>query len=109
MVNPSAADAKVRPLTDDGVIAPRPIVRAGVGEAIDQVAVTPLLAAAVETEVTVPFPLATIFPFNLLIAPTIESAEEIVPVVDEYPVRSFPTTAASVKDADGSALVARVP
>src|ERR1035437_781409 len=54
MVNPSAADAKVRPLTDDGVMAPRPIVRAGVGEAIDKVAVTPLLAAAVETEVTVP-------------------------------------------------------
>ena len=36
------------------MIAPKPIVNAGVGEAIDQVAVTPLLADAVETEVTVP-------------------------------------------------------
>jgi len=40
--------------TELGVIAPRPIVKAGVGDAIDQVAVTPLLAAAVETAVTVP-------------------------------------------------------
>ena len=38
------------------MIAPKPIVNAGVGDAIDQVAVTPLLAAAVETEVTVPVP-----------------------------------------------------
>ena len=40
--------------TDVGVMAPNPMVRAGVGVAIDQVAVTPLFAAAVETEVTVP-------------------------------------------------------
>jgi hypothetical protein len=54
MVNPVDAVARVSPLTDVGVIAPKPMVKAGVGEDIDHVAVTPLLAAAVETEVTVP-------------------------------------------------------
>src|ERR1019366_8457382 len=44
----------VTPFTEVGVMAPKPIVKAGVGEAIDQVAVTPLLASAVDTEVTVP-------------------------------------------------------
>lgn len=44
----------VRPLTDVGVMAPNPIVKAGVVVAVAQVAVTPLLAVAVETEVTVP-------------------------------------------------------
>lgn len=46
----------VNPFTDVGVIAANPIVKAGVGEVIDQVAVTPLFAAAVDTEVTVPVP-----------------------------------------------------
>lgn len=41
-------------LIDDGVIAPNPIVNAGVVVPLAQVAVTPLFAAAVETEVTVP-------------------------------------------------------
>jgi hypothetical protein len=44
----------VKPLTDVGVMAPNPIVKAGVVVAVAQVAVTPLLAAAVDTEVTVP-------------------------------------------------------
>jgi hypothetical protein len=35
-------------------MAPNPIVKAGVVVAVAHVAVTPLLAAAVETEVTVP-------------------------------------------------------
>jgi hypothetical protein len=79
IVNPSAAEVRVKPLTLVGVIAPSPIVRAGVGDAIDQVAVTPLLAAAVETDVTVPFPLAAMFPFNLLIACNIVSVAATVP------------------------------
>ena len=54
IVNPVAAAVKVSPLTEVGVIAPNPMVRAGVVVAVAQVAVTPLLAAAVETEVTVP-------------------------------------------------------
>jgi hypothetical protein len=53
--NPVALAVKVKPFTEVGVIAPSPIVRAGVVVAVAQVAVTPLLAAAVETEVTVPF------------------------------------------------------
>ena len=53
-VKPVAAAVKVRPFTVPGVILPRPIVRAGVEVAVAQVAVTPLLAAAVEMEVTVP-------------------------------------------------------
>ena len=40
--------------TELGVIAPNPIVNAGVVVAVAQVAVTPLFATAVETEVTVP-------------------------------------------------------
>src|SRR5262245_50091067 len=40
--------------TDVGVMLPKPMVSAGVGDDIDHVAVTPLFAAAVETEVTVP-------------------------------------------------------
>src|ERR1019366_2824566 len=44
----------VTPFTDVGVMAAKPIVNAGVGDAIDQVAVTPLFAAAVDTDVTVP-------------------------------------------------------
>ena len=51
---PVALACKVNPLTEVGVIAPNPIVKAGVVVAVAQVAVTPLLAAAVETEVTVP-------------------------------------------------------
>ena len=52
--NPVAIEVRVKPLTEDGVIAPNPIVKAGVGDDIDQVAVTPLFAAAVDTDVTVP-------------------------------------------------------
>jgi hypothetical protein len=44
----------VKPLTDVGVMSPNPIVNAGVVVAVAHVAVTPLLAAAVDTEVTVP-------------------------------------------------------
>ena len=54
IVNPVPAAVRVNPLTEVGVMAPRPIVRAGVVVAVAQVAVTPLLAAAVETDVTVP-------------------------------------------------------
>ena len=54
IVNPVPAAVKVKPLTVVGVKLAPPIVNAGVGEAIDQVAVMPLLAAAVDTEVTVP-------------------------------------------------------
>ena len=54
IVNPVPAAVKVKPLTVVGVKLAPPIVKAGVGEAIDQVAVMPLLAAAVDTEVTVP-------------------------------------------------------
>jgi hypothetical protein len=42
--------------TLDGVIAPKPMVSAGAGEGMLQLAVTPLFAAAVDTEVTVPLP-----------------------------------------------------
>ena len=42
--------------TDDGVIAPRPIVSLGVVVVFVQVADIPLLAAVVSTEVTVPVP-----------------------------------------------------
>ena len=54
MVKPVEAAVKVRPLTVPGVMLPSPMVSAGVLVAVAQVAVTPLLAAAVETEVTVP-------------------------------------------------------
>ena len=54
IVNPLPPAVKVNPLTEVGVIAPNPIVRAGVVVGLAQVAVTPLLAAAVDTEVTVP-------------------------------------------------------
>jgi hypothetical protein len=54
IVNPFATELSVNPFTLVGVIAPSPIVMAGVGDAIDQVAVTPLFAVAVETLVTVP-------------------------------------------------------
>ena len=52
--NPVPNAVRVNPLTEVGVIAPSPIVKAGVVVAVAQVAVTPSLAAAVETEVTVP-------------------------------------------------------
>ena len=51
---PIALACKVSPFTEVGVMAPNPIVKAGVVVAVAQVAVTPLLAAAVDTEVTVP-------------------------------------------------------
>lgn len=54
IVKPVPAAVRVRPLTDVGVMAPSPIVNLGVVVVLVQVAVTPLLAAAVSTEVTVP-------------------------------------------------------
>ena len=57
--NPVVRLVRVNPLTEVGVMAPKPMVRAGVEVAVAQVAVTPLLAAAVETEVTVPVPVPT--------------------------------------------------
>ena len=59
IVNPVDWVANVSPLTEVGVIAPKPMVKAGVVVAFAQVAVTPLPAAAVETDVTVPPGLAT--------------------------------------------------
>ena len=49
-------------MTEVGVIAPNPIVKAGVVVLVAQVAVTPLLAAAVDTELTVPLVAALITP-----------------------------------------------
>jgi hypothetical protein len=46
-------------LMEVGVIAPNPIVKAGVVVDVAHVAVTPLLAAAVDTDVTVPVAAAT--------------------------------------------------
>ena len=76
---PIAFACKVSPLTLVGVMAPSPMVSAGVVVAVAQVAVTPLLAAAVETEVTVPFPFAVMFPFNLSIACKIVSVAATTP------------------------------
>jgi hypothetical protein len=59
IVNPVVCAARVKPLTVVGVMLPNPIVKAGVVVAVAHVAVTPLLAAAVETEVTVPVGAAT--------------------------------------------------
>jgi hypothetical protein len=95
-------------LTEDGTMAPSVKVMAGVVVSVATLPEIPL-AVATETVVTVPVPFSAIFPFNLLIAPTIESEDDIVPVVLEYPVNNFPTTAASVKEAVGKALVASVP
>ena len=109
MVKPVVAAVKVKPFTVPGVMFPSPMVRAGVLVAVAQVAVTPLLAAAVETEVTVPVPLRAMFPFNLLIAWRIESVAATVPAPLTYPVSNFPVTPASVKEAVGKALSASVP
>ena len=82
--DPENKEAATVPLVDNevGVILPKPIVNAGVVVAVAQVAVIPLLAAAVETEVTVPVPLEL-------------GIQDLVPeVVDEstYPlVEGFPS------------------
>ena len=55
MVNPVAAAASVSALTDEGVIAPRVNVNAGVVVAVATVADTPF-AVTTETLVTVPVP-----------------------------------------------------
>jgi len=54
IVKPVVAATNVKPLTVEGVMAPRPIVNRGAVVVAVQVAVTPLLAAVVSTEVTVP-------------------------------------------------------
>jgi hypothetical protein len=53
-VKPVPAAVRVRPLTEVGVMAPKPMVNRGAVVVAVQVAVTPLLAAVVSTEVTVP-------------------------------------------------------
>jgi hypothetical protein len=73
-LKPVASDDNVNPLTELGVMAPKPMVRAGV-VVFDapQDAVTPLLADAVVTEVTVPpLPLAVKVPaLNVKPLPTV--------------------------------------
>ena len=95
-------------LTEEGVMAPKVKVMAGV---VVSVATLPDIPFAVTTDavVTVPVPFRAIFPFNLLRAVRIESVAVIEPAPLTYPVSSFPVTAASVKEAVGNALVARVP
>ena len=72
IVNPVAAEARVKPLTDVGVIAPRVNVIAGVVVLSATSPDTPL-AVVTDTEVTVPEPSPPIFPLNFSIACKIES------------------------------------
>ena len=73
IVKPVPKAERVSPLTVVGVMFPSPIVNLGIVEIFVQVAVTPLFAVAVSTDVTVPLPLAAIFPFNFCIACNIVS------------------------------------
>ena len=83
--------------------APAPVPPLATGK----IPVTFVPRLTVFNDANVPNP--TIFPFNLLIACKIVSVAVIVPAPETKPVRSFPVTAVSVNDADGSALVASVP
>ena len=86
-MNPVVPVANVSPLTDVGVIAPNPIVKAGVLVAVAQVAVTPLLAAAVETEVTVPEPNVPEVGKVMLVGPVVVNVKLLAPEVVRFPPR----------------------
>jgi len=84
---PMAFAVRVRPLTDVGVMAPNPIVKAGVVVAVAHVAVTPLLAAAVETEVTVPVPSVPEVGNVMLVVPVVVNVMALAPEVVRLPPR----------------------
>jgi hypothetical protein len=81
-----AEPERVTPLTEVGVIAPKPTVNLGVVVVFVQVAVTPLLAAVVSTEVTVPVEAAVqeVTPApsvvkTLVLAPLVEGSWKTIP------------------------------
>lgn len=78
---------RVNPLTEVGVMAPNPIVNAGVVVAVAHVAVTPLLAAAVETEVTVPEPSVPEVGKVMLVGPVVVNVMLLAPEVVRLPPR----------------------